>query len=78
VSSSTPDARHYQVVPATANRAGGATNLPTLVLYKADGTPYAIPTKQAAQADSTAPDVATLKTDFNALLAKLRLAGILS
>lgn len=30
-----------------------------------------------AQADSTAPDVATLKTDFNSLLAKLRAAGIL-
>lgn len=35
--------------------------------------------KQAvAQADSTATDVAELKTDFNALLAKLRTAGILA
>ena len=35
--------------------------------------------KQAvAQADSTATDVAGLKTDFNALLAKLRTAGILA
>lgn len=33
---------------------------------------------QGIQADSTAPDVTTLKTDFNALLAKLRAAGILS
>jgi hypothetical protein len=33
--------------------------------------------KVAAQADSTATDVAGLKTDFNALLAKLRTAGIL-
>ena len=32
----------------------------------------------AAQADSTAADVATLKTDYNALLAKLRTAGLLS
>lgn len=32
--------------------------------------------KVAAQADSTAPDVATLVTDFNALLAKLRAAGV--
>lgn len=35
--------------------------------------------KQAvAQADSTATDVVELKTDFNALLAKLRTAGILA
>ena len=31
----------------------------------------------AAQADSTAADAAGLKTDFNALLAKLRAAGLL-
>lgn len=31
----------------------------------------------AAQTDSTAPDIATLKTDFNALLAKLRAAGLM-
>lgn len=66
----------FQVVAPSATRTGG--DLPDLVLYKADGTPYPIPTKQAAQADSVAADVATLKTDFNALLAKLRLAGILS
>lgn len=34
--------------------------------------------KAAAQADSTAVDVATLKTDFNSLLAKLRTAGLLA
>lgn len=34
--------------------------------------------KAAAQADSTATDVAGLVTDFNALLAKLRTAGILA
>lgn len=33
--------------------------------------------EQANQVDSVAADVATLKTDFNALLAKLRAAGIL-
>ncbi|MDQ7791245.1 MAG: hypothetical protein RDV00_03845 [Clostridia bacterium] len=31
-----------------------------------------------AQADSAAADVATLKTDFNALLAKLKAAGIMA
>lgn len=35
-------------------------------------------TKGAAQADSTATDVAGLVADFNALLAKLRTAGIIS
>lgn len=33
--------------------------------------------QQAAQADSTATDVEGLVTDFNALLAKLRAAGVL-
>lgn len=33
---------------------------------------------QAAQADSTASDVAGLVTDFNALLTKLRAAGVLT
>ncbi|MGI9451051.1 MAG: head fiber protein [Geminicoccaceae bacterium] len=33
--------------------------------------------KAPAQADSTAPDVATLVTDLNALLAKLRASGVL-
>ena len=33
---------------------------------------------QPLQADSVAADVATVVTDFNALLAKLRAAGILS
>jgi hypothetical protein len=34
--------------------------------------------KQAAQADSVASTVGGLVTDFNALLAKLRLAGVIS
>ena len=49
-----------------------------LCLFKADGTPYPIPTKQAAQADSVAATVGAVVTDFNSLLAKLRLAGILA
>jgi hypothetical protein len=32
----------------------------------------------AAQADSTASDVAALKSDFNDLLAKLRTAGLMA
>ncbi len=34
--------------------------------------------KQSAQANSTATDVAGLQADFNALLAKLRSAGIIN
>lgn len=76
MSGSTVEARSFEVVTASANRTGG--ELPHIVLYKADGTPYAIPTKQAAQADSVAADLTAMKVDFNALLAKLRLAGILT
>jgi hypothetical protein len=39
--------------------------------------PTATLPKAAAQADSTAADVATLKADFNALLAKLRAATLM-
>jgi hypothetical protein len=42
------------------------------------GTWEALPARGAAQADSAAGDVATLKTDFNALLSKLRAAGVLT
>jgi head fiber protein len=49
-----------------------------LALYNPDGTQANTIKKQAAQADSTATTVAGLVTDFNALLAKLRLAGVIS
>ena len=49
-----------------------------LILINPDGSAASTVKKQAAQADSTATDVAGLKTDFNALLAKLRLAGVIS
>lgn len=51
------------------------------------GTPYTLPAattsvtggvkKMATQADSTATDVAGLLADFNALLAKARIAGLM-
>lgn len=49
-----------------------------LILINAAGSPVTTVVKQAAQADSVATTVAGLVTDFNALLAKLRSAGILS
>lgn len=60
-----------------------AVDVPLSALL-AGGTPAAaagstgVVTRQAAQADSVAADVAALRTDFNALLAKLRSAGILA
>lgn len=49
-----------------------------LALVNPDGSPASTVKKQPAQADSTATDVTGLVADFNALLAKLRTAGILS
>lgn len=49
-----------------------------LALINPDGTAAGTVKKAAAQADSTATDVAGLKADFNALLAKLRTAGVIS
>jgi hypothetical protein len=50
-----------------------AYTLPTATTTKIGGVK-----KAASQADSVAVDAAGLLTDFNALLAKLRTAGILS
>ena len=47
------------------------------VLYYSDGTSWRIYGRAAAQADSVAANVADLRTDFNALLAKMRAAGLL-
>lgn len=49
-----------------------------LALFDTTGAVLTPVKKQAAQADSTATDVAGLKADLNALLAKLRLGGVLS
>ena len=49
------------------------------ILVLSNGSTYRkVPVQAAAQADSTATDVAGLKADFNALLAKLRAAGVLA
>lgn len=43
-----------------------------------NGTQVTLGTQAAGQADSTATDAAGLVTDFNALLAKLRAAGLIA
>lgn len=49
-----------------------------LVLFNADGTAASTIKKQAAQVDSVAADLTAMKVDFNALLAKLRAAGVIT
>ena len=51
-----------------------------LALFNADGTPFVggAPRVAAFQANSTATDVATLVTNFNSLLAKLKAAGLMA
>jgi hypothetical protein len=48
-----------------------------VVLMHEDGTEAGVVKMAAAQADSTATTVEDLVDDFNALLAKLRTAGII-
>ena len=50
----------------------------TTLAPDATTTTKGIVKQSVAQADSTATDIAGLKADFNALLAKLRTAGILA
>ena len=50
----------------------------SVVLYNADGTAASTVKKAAAQPDTVAADLAALKVDFNALLAKLRTAGVIA
>lgn len=91
--------REFRVMPPTTTRVS-IGDLPTLVLYQADGTPYgddgefvaaaaqadvgavtsvvaagANPTK--AEYDALRVDALATRTVLNALLAKLRTAGLL-
>ena len=49
-----------------------------LALFNADGTARTVATQAAAQADSTADTIPEIVADFNALLAKLRAAGVMA
>ena len=68
----------YTLPAATANTLGGVKvgnglNITEEGVLSADGI-----TPAAAQADSEATSIASLKEDFNALLAALRTAGLLA
>jgi Head fiber protein. len=66
------------VLPSTT--AAPSNQAPTpVVLKNTDGTAFApFTTKAAYQANSTATDVAGLVADFNALLTKLKAAGLMA
>lgn len=49
-----------------------------LILLNPDGTTASTVKKQAAPVDTVAVDLTAMKVDFNALLAKLRAAGVIS
>jgi hypothetical protein len=66
------------VVTAPVNSATKHGSTLRLALQNSDGTVASTIKKQPAQADTTAADLAALKVDFNALLLKLRNAGILT
>jgi hypothetical protein len=54
---------------------GGELDVQPGATFKLNGTAV---TQAADQANSTAADVATLVTDFNSLLAKLKAAGLMA
>lgn len=65
-----------RVVAQAAPKQGQETM--ELSLFGSDGTPRVVTKQAAAQADTTAADLTALKVDFNALLAKLRTAGVIA
>ena len=67
-----------QVVVTPGGTLNPNTQLRPFEMFNADGTPVTPLKKAAAQADTTAADLAALKVDFNALLAKLRTAGVIA
>ena len=85
-------AKTMQLVVTPQTKLNNGTGLTAVALFTAAGAPVTIPSaavnattsvkglvnQAAAQANSTATDVPGLVADFNALLAKLRTAGILA
>ena len=69
------------VVTAKASMDASTTPL-LLCLFKSDGTPFepleGTDNQMPLQADTVAADLAALKVDFNALLTKLKNAGLMA
>lgn len=66
-----------QAIVATQTSFDRNQKVTQLALFKADGSPKTLADPAAAQVNSVATTVGGIVTDFNALLAKLRTAGIL-
>lgn len=64
------------VVPGTPTSSNGTPR--RLMLVNPDGSAAGTVKKAPAQANSTATELEDLVEDFNALLAKLRSAGVIS
>lgn len=71
-------AKTMQLVVTSQPKITPGTGPTQVALFNEAGAPVTIPEAAAAQANSTATDVPGLVADFNALLAKLRTAGILA
>lgn len=70
--------RKFNAVVTTDTVAVGGREPIDLALYDADGAPLTVGAQMPVQATSVAADVATLKTDFNALLTKLKNSGLMA
>lgn len=70
--------RRFNAFVTQADEPDGGNEPVQLSVFDEDGAPLVIPTQAAAQADTVAADLAALKVDFNALLAKLRTAGVIA
>ena len=68
--------KQVSVVTQTAPTAN--QQMEKVALFNSAGSPVTPIAQAAAQADTTAVDLAALKVDFNALLAKLRTAGVIA
>lgn len=66
------------VVVADQSKVSSNVTPTKIALYNEDGSQAGTVKKAAAQADTTAADLAALKVDFNLLLAKLRTAGVIA
>ncbi len=74
--------RIEQAIVATQAAIEPSQGVTQLAFFNEDGTPFDFGNPDlspaAAQADSTADVIGEIVTDFNALLAKLRAAGLLA
>lgn len=66
------------VIITSMTKPGPNVALRPFALFGPDGLPLTAGKKMPTQADSAASTVAGLVTDFNALLAKLKAAGLMS